>query len=145
MNLAKLFLMVTSLVLLSSCNSGKESEASAFLRENNRNYCYTETALVGSGGNRIPFSPYQYSTLYGALDTLETLKVFNTVYSKQYPDSTVVSDAFIREHAARRVKQWKESPYYRNLSWEEFREYWLPYRIETEKFCDCHAVLDAKG
>lgn len=132
------------LALFSSCNSGKESEASAFLRENNRNYCYTETALVGSGGNRIPFSPYQYSTLYGALDTLETLKVFNTVYSKQYPDSTVVSDAFIREHAARRVKQWKESPYYRNLSWEEFREYWLPYRIETEKFCDYHAALDEK-
>ena len=130
--------------LFSSCNNGKESKASAFLLENNRHYAYTETALVGAGGNRIPFSPYEYSTLYGALDTLETLKVFNTVYSKQYPDSTVVSDAFIREHAARRVKQWKESPYYRNLSWEEFREYWLPYRIETEKFCDCHAVLDAK-
>ena len=130
--------------LFSSCNNGKESKASAFLLENNRHYAYTETALVGAGGNRIPFSPYEYSTLYGALDTLEMLKVFNTVYSKPYPDSTVVSEAFIREHAARRVKQWKESPHYRNLSWEEFREYWLPYRIETEKFCDCHAVLDAK-
>ena len=90
-----LYLIVTLFALLSSCNSGKESEASAFLRENNRNYCYTETALVGSGGNRIPFSPYQYSTLYGAMDTLETLKVFHTVYSKLYPDSMVVSDAFI--------------------------------------------------
>ena len=144
MNLAKLFLMVTSLALFSSCHSGKENKASAFLRENNRLYTYTETALVGAGGNRIPFSPYQYATLYGAMDTLETLKVFNTMYSKQYPDSTVVSDAFIREHAARRVKQWKESPHYRNLSWEEFREYWLPYRMETEKFCDYHAALDAK-
>ncbi|MBR5613276.1 MAG: transglutaminase domain-containing protein, partial [Bacteroidaceae bacterium] len=142
--MSKLYLIATILALLTSCNSGKESKASAFLLENNRHYAYTETALVGASGNRIPFSPYQYSTLYGAMDTLETLKVFNTVYSKQYPDSMVVPEAFIREHAARRVKQWKESPHYRNLSWEEFREYWLPYRIETEKFCDYHAALDAK-
>ena len=40
MNLAKLFLMVTILALLSSCNSGKESKASAFLLENNRHYAY---------------------------------------------------------------------------------------------------------
>lgn len=40
MNLAKLFLMVTSLALLSSCNIGKENKASAFLRENNRHYAY---------------------------------------------------------------------------------------------------------
>ena len=77
------------LALFSSCNSGAESKASVFLHENNRRYGYTETALVGAGGNRILFSPYQYATLYGALDTLETLKVFHTVYSKQYPDSTV--------------------------------------------------------
>lgn len=144
MNLSKLYLIATILALLTSCNNGKESKASAFLHENSRRYGYTETALVGAGGNRIPFSPYQYSTLYGALDTLETLKVFNTVYSKQYPDSTVVSEAFIREHAARRVKQWKESSHYRNLTWKEFREYWLPYRMETEKFCDYHVALDAK-
>ena len=133
-----------TLVLVPSCNSRKESEASAFLRENNRNYCYTETALVGSGGNRIPFSPYQYSTLYDALDTLETLKVFNTVYSRQYPDTTVVSDAFIQAHAARRVRQWQESSHYRSLTWEEFCEYWLPYRVETEKFCDYRAALDER-
>lgn len=86
MNLSKLYLIATILALLTSCNNGKESKASAFLLENNRHYAYTETALVGAGGNRIPFSPYQYSTLYGALDTLETLKVFNTVYtvSRQY-------------------------------------------------------------
>ena len=99
---------------------------------------------MGSGGNRIPFSPYQYATLYDAMDTLETLKVFHTVYSKQYSDSMVVSEAFIREHVARRVRQWEESPHYRYLTWEEFREYWPPYRIETEKFCDYRAALDEK-
>ena len=144
MNLSKLFLMVITLALLPSCNSGKESKASAFLHENNRRYGYTETALVGTSGNRIPFSPYQYATLYGALDTLETLKVFHTVYSREYPDSTVVSDAFIQEHAARRVRQWQESPHYRSLTWEEFCEYWLPYRVETEKFCDYRAALDER-
>jgi hypothetical protein len=32
--------MVTILALFSSCNSGKESKASAFLLENNRHYAY---------------------------------------------------------------------------------------------------------
>lgn len=139
-----LYLIVTLFALLPSCNSGKKSKASAFLHENNRRYGYTETALVGKSGNRIPFSPYQYATLYGALDTLETLKVFNTVYSKLYPDSVVVSEAFIQEHAARRVKQWQGSSHYRSLTWEEFCEYWLPYRVETEKFCDYRATLDER-
>ena len=40
MNLSKLFLMVTILALLSSCNSGNESKASTFLLENNRHYAY---------------------------------------------------------------------------------------------------------
>lgn len=57
--------------LLFSCNSGKENKASAFLHENNRHYTYTETSLVGAGGNRIPFSPYQFANLYGTLDTLD--------------------------------------------------------------------------
>ena len=144
MRIHRLFSFLCILALLPSCNSRKESKASAFLHENNRRYGYTETALVGAGGNQIPFSPYQYATLYGALDTLETLKVFNTVYSRQYPDTTVVSDAFIQAHAARRVKQWKESPHYRKLTWDEFREYWLPYRVETEKFCDYRAALDER-
>ena len=144
MRILYLFSFLCTFALLSSCNSGKESKANAFLRENNRHYTYTETALVGVGGNKIPFSPYQYATLYGAMDTLETLKVFNTVYSKQYPDSTVVTDTFIQKHTAKRVKQWKESYHYRNLTWQEFSEYWLPYRIETEKFCDYRAALDEK-
>ena len=38
MNLSKLYLIATILALLSSCHSGKESKASAFLLENNRNY-----------------------------------------------------------------------------------------------------------
>ena len=144
MRIHRLFSFLCILALLSSCNNRQESKARVFLHENNRRYGYTETALVGAGGNQIPFSPYQYATLYGALDTLETLKVFNTVYSRQYPDTTVVSDAFIQAHAARRVKQWKESPHYRKLTWDEFREYWLPYRVETEKFCDYRAALDER-
>ena len=139
-----LCMIATFLALLSSCNNRQESKARVFLHENNRRYGYTETALVGAGGNQIPFSPYQYATLYGALDTLETLKVFHTVYSRQYPDTTVVSDAFIQEHAARRVRQWQESSHYRSLTWEEFCEYWLPYRVETEKFCDYRAALDER-
>ena len=37
------FKLCIILALLSSCNSGKESKASAFLHENNRRYGYTET------------------------------------------------------------------------------------------------------
>lgn len=79
------FKLCIILALLPSCNSGKESKASAFLHENSRRYGYTETALVGTSGYRIPFSPYQYATLYGALDTLETLNVFHTVIVESIP------------------------------------------------------------
>ena len=37
------FKLCIILALLSSCNSGKESKASAFLHENSRRYGYTET------------------------------------------------------------------------------------------------------
>lgn len=145
MRIRYLSFYVLSLALLSSCLSKQEeSKAKDFLFANRRHYSYVETSLVGAGGNRIPFSPYQFANLYGALDTLETLKVFNTVYSKPYPDSVVVSDDFINAHAMRRLAQWRSSPYYRSLAWEEFCEYWLPYRMETEKFCDYRSAFDER-
>ena len=61
-----------SLALLSSCLSKQEeSKAKDFLFASCRHYSYVETSLVGAGGNRIPFSPYQFANLYGALDILD--------------------------------------------------------------------------
>ena len=72
MRIRYLSFYVLSLALLSSCLSKQEeSKAKDFLFANRRHYSYVETSLVGAGGNRIPFSPYQFANLYGALDILD--------------------------------------------------------------------------
>ena len=45
-----------------------------------------------------------------------------------YADCNTLSFEFLREHIDHAFKVWKESPYAQNLSFDEFKEYILPYR-----------------
>lgn len=42
------------------------------------------------------------------------------------------------------LEKWRTSPYYDQLSWNEFLEYWLPYRADGEKFSDFYEVLSER-
>ena len=74
MRIHHLFSCLCILALLSSCNSGKESKANAFLHENNRHYCYSETSLVGTG-RKTAFVP---SVPEGALYLIKGVDFDNT-------------------------------------------------------------------
>ena len=139
----KIFLCYTFfLALFSSCQP--ENKAMEFLSSNRHLYDYIERTLVDSTGNRISYSPYEYETLYNAQDTLELLTIFNTIYVKRFADSLLVTENFIRKHTRRMVDKWQKSPYYKQLPWNDFLEYWLPYRADGEKFCDYYTVLSER-
>lgn len=45
-----------------------------------------------------------------------------------YSDAAILSYDFLREHIDHAVEQWQSSPYSKDLTFEEFCEYLLPYR-----------------
>lgn len=45
-----------------------------------------------------------------------------------YPDAAILSASFLKEHIDHAFKQWRTSPYAKDLTFEEFCEYLLPYR-----------------
>lgn len=141
-----LFIVGISILSLTnfSCKPDKEVNAFSFLSLNKNSHIYVEKSLVDSVGNKIKFSPYNYPSLYDAQDSLDLLEVFNTLYEQAIPDSQVISFDFIQTHAKRMLYDWEHSPHYSELTWEEFCEYWLPYRVDREKFSDSYPVLSER-
>ena len=121
-----LIVYIVIVTLFSGCHP--ENKAMDFLLSNRYLYDYAEKALVDSMGNIVSYSPYDYETLYNAEDTLELLTIFNAVYVKNLTDETLVTEDFIEAHVEEMLEKWRTSPYYDQLSWNEFLEYWLPDR-----------------
>lgn len=137
-----LIVYIVIVTLFSGCHP--ENKAMDFLLSNRYLYDYAEKALVDSMGNIVSYSPYDYETLYNAEDTLELLTIFNAVYVKNLTDETLVTEDFIEAHVEEMLEKWRTSPYYDQLSWNEFLEYWLPYRADGEKFSDYYEVLSER-
>ncbi len=127
-----------ALVILYGCQPPVKDVARDFLLSYYKDYSYIEQTLIDHNGNRILFSPYEYENLYIALDSLDAIKASCVTFKKAVSDSVAVSYSFISSQASDRVKQWKDDRHNRDLSLNDFLEYWLPYRIEQEKFCDYH-------
>ena len=127
-----------ALVILYGCQPPVKDVARDFLLSYYKDYSYIEQTLIDHNGNRILFSPYEYENLYIALDSLDAIKASCVTFKKAVSDSVAVPYSFISSQATNRVKQWKDDRHNRDLSLNDFLEYWLPYRIEQEKFCDYH-------
>ena len=75
-----------------------------------------------------------------ALDKLVTLeKIYGTIksnFTKTKSDKTTLEAKFIIENIDIAFKVWKETPWSKNLSFEEFCEHILPYRVGQEPLND---------
>ena len=133
-----------ALAILFGCQPPVKEVARDFLLSNYKDYDYIEHTLIDYNGNRILFSPFKYDNLYIALDSLDAITASCITLNKALSDSVTVPYSFICAQASNRVKQWNDSRHYRNLSLNDFLEYWLPYRIGQEKFCDYHSQINER-
>lgn len=115
-----------------------------FLHQNKGEIVVREKKIIDHNGNVIPFSPYQYKTLYDAKDSLSHLLEANAVFVCCHADSEMVSDEFIQKHANAVYQKREESVFLRQLDHDVFCEYVLPYRAGEEKFIDYHQELEKR-
>jgi hypothetical protein len=111
-------------------------KAACFLIANMEGHCYATYALRDTLDNEIPFDIFNYSgygpmiadwekldSIYGPLD-----------FGKKdlVNDLDVISDSFLIENIDYAFKAWREKPWAKSLSFENFCEYVLPYRGSNE-------------
>lgn len=107
--------------------------AERFLKENMSGYGWTEDYLLDPRtGDTIHFTPYDYRTLYVATDVLDSLKRASRLVHTVYRDDERLTSDSVRRIVRRAMRRWKTSPYARHLSFDDFCEFLLPYRVGKE-------------
>ncbi len=75
-------------------------------------------------------------------DVKKTIKKFNSILARNkslyndlrpYPDFEHINSDFIIRHIDQSFKLWEESPYIQHLSFTQFCEWVLPYRVHNER------------
>jgi len=111
-------------------------DALNFILENLKNHCYVEFALYDSNKVEIPFNILDYKNydeMILALDSLEEKNgELNWKRKKKLEDIETITTEFIIENIELAFKAWQEKPWAKDFSYNEFREYILPYRGSSE-------------
>jgi hypothetical protein len=87
-----------------------------------------------SNGNKVPFDELKYPDFASSIKAFDSLK---SQYSKIHPvpqhipDIDIIKADFLIENTEKAFTAWKKSPT-KNISFENFCEYILPYRISVE-------------
>ncbi len=111
-------------------------QAAEFLIANMRPHCYVTYYMHDTTGTEIPFdilSFPSYTVLQGAADSIE--KVRGPVdFGRHEPvyDMQILTADFLINQINYAFRAWREKPWAKNLSWEDFRDYVLPYRGSNE-------------
>jgi hypothetical protein len=111
-------------------------QAAFFLIANMKDHCYVTYALDDTLGNEIDFNVLDYpdfETLLAAFDTLESsygeldFKKKDMIY-----DLEAITASFLIENIDLAFRAWREKPWDKGLSFEDFCRYVLPYRGSNE-------------
>jgi len=120
----------------SSAKDSLELQAAFFLIGNMEGHSYVTYALQDTTGKEVSFNVLDYNdynTLRAEWDTLEAhygsldFEKKETVYDLK----TITADFLIKQ-IDYSFKAWREKPWAKNLSFEQFCEYVLPYRGSNE-------------
>ena len=120
-------------------------EAALFLIGNMGNHSYVTYYLHDTVGTEIPFDVLaypNYDTLVAASDSLE--KTYGYLdFGRRDPiyDYSAVTADFLITQIDYAFRAWREKPWARWLSWNDFREYVLPYRGSNEPLEDWRPEL----
>lgn len=110
--------------------------AAYYLIGNMEGHCYATYSLKDTAGNEIDFDVLDYpdfNALLAAADTLEDRhgEIDFERTDKLYDLKTISAD-FLITHIDFAFRAWREKPWARNLSFDDFRDYVLPYRGSNE-------------
>ena len=111
-------------------------QAAWFLLANMEGHKYTTFDLLDSAGAVIAFNVLDYpdyKTMTAYLDSLEKEKGELDFKKKdEVTDISSITGDFLIEHIDYAFQAWREKPWAQELSFEDFREYILPYRGSNE-------------
>lgn len=91
-----------------------------------------------SNGEKLDFSEFDYPDLKAAVAAIDSLRLmYGGLF---YQDTTlydmhVLTGDYLINHVNRTVNQWRHSPY-KDIPFQDFCEYLLPYRITVEPLTD---------
>ncbi len=117
-------------------NDSLQLDALYFILENLKNHCYVEFALYDSNKVEIPFNILdykKYDEIISALDSLEEKKgELNWKRKNKFEDIKTITSELLIENIELAFTAWQEKSWAKNFSYDEFREYILPYRGSSE-------------
>lgn len=107
--------------------------------ENNIDEHFTYTYYyVDSIGNKIDFSEFDFPSYNESRKALKALNLKPIAY--KIPDNRQISENQIIEIVERGFEAWSK-PWNKNLSFDDFCDYLLPYRVQNEPIEDWHSVF----
>jgi len=111
-------------------------QSAYFLISNMEGHSYVKYALKDTTGKEIDFNPLDYSdynTLESAFDTLESrYGVLDFKMREEIFDLDTITADFLINQVDYAFRAWSEKPWAKNLSFESFCEYILPFRGSNE-------------
>jgi hypothetical protein len=111
-------------------------QAAMFLIGNMEEHCYVQFELRDSSGNAVDFDVLDYpdfKTLLAGVDSLEKLHgPLDFERLEKINDIETITADLIITNIDYAFKAWREKPWARGLSFEQFCEYVLPYRGSNE-------------
>ena len=111
-------------------------QAACYLIANMEGHCYATYKLVDSADNRVEFNVMDYPDFDSLLKAAEAIE--DERGELDYDRDTLIYDLenitsdFLTEHIDYAFKAWRERPWARNLSYDLFQQYVLPYRGSNE-------------
>ena len=120
-------------------NDALKLKAAYFLIQNMQDHCYTKAKLVDTTGQKVNFRVLDYGdydSMRTAWDSLE-LKIGSIDFKRDTViyDLQFLSSDYLIQNIDLAFKAW-ENPWAKNLSFDEFCEYILPYRSSNEPIED---------
>lgn len=117
----------------SICTQWRLCRAERFLKENIAGYGWVDSRLTDVHGEPVPFTPYDYETLYVAKDTLDSLRRCVRSSRTVYADQSLLNDDSLHAIVREAYSRWQNGPYFGQIDFRDFCEYLLPYRAGKEK------------
>ncbi len=115
-------------------------QAAYFLIGNMEGHCYVTYRMVDSNGAEVEFNVLDYpdyNTLVAATDTIEFARgLIDFKKDDKILDLETITADFLIDQIDFAFKAWHEKPWAKNLSYENFRDYVLPYRGSNEPLED---------
>lgn len=110
--------------------------AAQFLIKNMQGHGYTVTSLFDENKNEIPFDALDYPNLNSATQALDEIeKIHGSVdfARKRFDeDLETITAAYLIENIDLAFKAWRNNPWAKDISFDIFCEYILPYRGSNE-------------